>query len=642
VCGIAGVLDTQAATSADELEDTATRMASTLEHRGPDGAGCWVDPAAGIGLGFRRLAILDLSETGAQPMRSASGRWVVVFNGEIYNHRRLRSELVSAGARFRGTSDTEVLVAAIERWGVRGALDRCHGMFALAAWDRTEQRLVLARDRLGEKPLYYGWAGGRFVFASELAALRACDGFDDAVDDVALAGYLRLTHVGAPRTIHRGARTLGAGELLEIGRDDCTPGRWPAPVPWFSVDDVIAAAGATPFSGDVEEATRVLDRLLVDAVAMRLDSDVPLGCFLSGGYDSSLVTALAVAAGHGPVRTFTVRMPELGFDESVHAAKVAAHLGTTHESIELSVEEALDAVPRLPSMYGEPFGDISALPTALVCAAARRWVTVALGGDGGDEMFVGYNRYVLGDAFWRRTRRLPAGLRRAVAGVAALPSPSTVDRVAGWAPERFGVRNPGDKLQKASRLLRADDEASFAAALVEEWQPTEVLVEPVAAPADPAGGPSELLPALVRRDLVTTLPDQMLVKVDRASMAVGLEVRSPLLDHRLLSFVWSTPLHWHVRDGGGKRMLRRVLGEHVPAALVDRPKMGFDPPVGTWLRGPLLAWASDLLDARALRDAGLRADKVRARWEEHRSGRRNHDYALWTVLQYMAWRDSVR
>jgi asparagine synthase (glutamine-hydrolysing) len=640
VCGIAGVLDTQAATSADELESTAKRMASTLAHRGPDAAGCWVDAAAGIGLGFRRLAILDLSETGAQPMLSASGRWVIIFNGEIYNHRLLRAELVSTGVRFRGTSDTEVLVAAIDRWGVSEALDRCNGMFALAAWDRTEQRLVLARDRLGEKPLYYGWAGGRFVFASELAALRTCEGFDDAIDDVALAGYLRITHVGAPRTIHRGARTLAAGELLELRRADCRPGRWPTPVPWFSVDDAIAAAAARPFSGGVEEGVEVLDQLLTDAVALRLDSDVPLGCFLSGGYDSSLVTALAVAA--GPVRTFTVRMPELGFDESGDAAKVAAHLGTTHECIELSVEEALDAVPRLPSMYGEPFGDISALPTALVSAAARRHVTVALGGDGGDEMFVGYNRYVLGDVFWRRTRRVPARLRRAAAGLASLPSPSTVDRVARWVPGRVGVRNPGDKLQKVSRLLRARDEAGFAAALVEEWQPQEVLVAPVAAPEDRPGGPGELLPALVRRDLVTTLPDQMLVKVDRASMAVGLEVRSPLLDHRLLSLVWSMPLDWHARDGGGKRLLRRVLAGHVPASLVDRPKMGFDPPVGTWLRGPLRGWADDLLDAGALRGAGLRPEPVRARWDEHRSGRRNHDYALWTVLQYMAWRDSTR
>ncbi|MEY2476281.1 MAG: hypothetical protein QOG87_1596, partial [Actinomycetota bacterium] len=504
------------------------------------------------------------------------------------------------------------------------------------AWHRADQRLVLARDRLGEKPLYYGWAAGRFVFASELAALRSCVGFDASVDDVALAGYLRRTHVGAPRTIHRGARSLRAGELLEIQRRGVTPGSWPSTERWFSVDDAITSAMDDPFSGDIDDATVALDRLLSDAVGTRLDSDVPLGCFLSGGYDSSLVTALAVAASDRPVHTFTVRMPEVGFDESGDASKVAAHLGTVHETIELSVGDALDAVPRLPSMYGEPFGDISALPTALVCAAARRRVTVALGGDGGDEVFVGYNRYVLGDAFWRRSRRVPAPLRRAAAALASLPSPSTVDRVAA----RVGVRNPGDKLQKAGRLLRAADEQSFAAALVDEWQPEEVLADPVPAPPDPVGGPSGLLPSLIRRDLVTTLPDQMLVKVDRASMAVGLEVRSPLLDHRLLSLVWSMPLTWHVHDGGGKRLLRRVLAGHVPNALVDRPKMGFDPPIGAWLRGPLLAWASDLLTPGALADAGLRADAVRARWAEHRSGRRNHDYALWTVLQYLAWRDT--
>jgi len=641
VCGIAGVFDSRAGTSAPELTALVEDMSSSMFHRGPDAGGSWVDAPEGLALGSRRLAILDLTDAGSQPMRSASGRWIVVFNGLIYNHRELRARLVAEGSSFRGTSDTEVLVEAIDRWGVPLALERCNGMFAFGAWDREGRRLVLARDRLGEKPLYYGWAGDRFAFASELGALRRLPGFDTRIDPVALAGYLRLTHVPAPHTIHLGARTLGAGELLELRTDQLRSQRWPTPTRWFSVDDVIGEALAAPFEGDEQDAGEALGTLLADAVATRLDSDVPLGCFLSGGYDSSIVTALAVAADRGPVRTFTVRMPELGFDESADAAKVAAHLGTDHQTIDLSVNDALATIPRLPQIYGEPFGDPSALPTALVCAAARTHVTVALGGDGGDEMFVGYNRYVLGDALWQRVRRMPRPLRRALGELAALPPPGLVDRIASRGPRRFRVRNPGDKLQKGARLLQAADESGFAAALVEEWRPEEILADRVAAPGDPPGGPAELLPALVRRDLLTTLPDQMLVKVDRASMAASLEVRSPLLDHRLLTLAWSVPFTWHVREGAGKQLLRRVVNDHVPPALLDRPKMGFDPPIGTWLRGPLRPWASDLLDARSVAAAGLRPDAVARRWDEHRSGRVNHDYALWTVLQYLAWRDSA-
>ncbi|MBA2283778.1 MAG: asparagine synthase (glutamine-hydrolyzing) [Acidimicrobiia bacterium] len=636
------MVDANRDTPAPELLAGLGRMVTTLVHRGPDAEGSWVDAEVGVALGFRRLAIIDLTETGAQPMRSASGRWVVVFNGELYSHRTMRARLEAEGERFRGRSDTEVLVAAIDRWGLRPALEEANGMFALAAWDRAERRLLLARDRLGEKPLYYGWAGGRFVFASELAALRACPGFDDTVDDHALAGYLRLTHVPAPRTIHRGARTLPAGHLLEIRANSLRPGEWPPPTQWWSPGRAMAEGLASPFAGSIDDAAEQAHALLADAVAIRLDSDVPLGCFLSGGLDSSLVTALTVQARADPVRTFTVRMPELGFDESEDAARVATHLGTRHETIDLTVAEALAAVPRLPAMYGEPFGDPSALPTALVCSAARRAATVALGGDGGDEMFLGYNRYVLGDRLWRRVRRVPLPLRAAAARVVALPSPATVDRLATLAPGPRRVRNPGDKLQKLARVLRAPDGQAVGDALVEEWRPEDILAHPPATGPSPPppGGPSGFIPALAHRDLATTLPDQMLVKVDRASMAVGLEVRSPLLDHRLLGLVWSMPLAWHLDQSGGKRVLRRVLLEHVPAGLVDRPKMGFDPPIGTWLRGPLREWASDLLHPATVDAAGLRADVLRERWDEHQSGRRNHDYALWTVLQYLAWRAS--
>lgn len=641
MCGIAGVLDLGAATDGERLRRMATGMSEAQTHRGPDANGCWIDPGAGIGLGFRRLAILDLSELGAQPMQALSGRWVVAFNGEIYNYASLRTELSTAGARFRGTSDTEVLVAAIDRWGFEEALGRCNGMFAIAAWDAEARRLHLARDRFGEKPLYYGWVAGRFVFASELPALRALDGFDGAEDPVAVAGYLALTHVPSPRTIHASVRTLPAGCRLVVDPSRCRQGDWIEPQRWWSIDNAIGSGLAAPFRGSVDEAAEAVDELLVDAVAMRLASDVPLGCFLSGGLDSSLVSALAAAAADGPVRTFTVRMPELGFDESEEAAAVAAHLGTKHTCVDLSVADALAVVPRLPSIYGEPFGDPSALPSVLVCAAARREVTVALGGDGGDEVFVGYNRYVLGNRLWRRTRRWPLPVRRPVGAALARLRPGTVDRLLGG---RGPVRNPGDKVQKLANLLRTEDQASFVEALVRVWDPVEILAGIGPSPrADEAGNDpdGDVLSDLVRRDLRTTLPDQMLVKLDRASMAASLEARSPLVDHRLLPLVWSMPMSWHVDASGGKRLLRRALLRRVPAALVDRPKMGFDPPIGSWLRGPLRSWAGDLLGRSSVEDAGLRFDVIERHWREHQQGRANHDYRLWTVLQYLAWRHAT-
>ena len=623
-------------------------MTGTLVHRGPDDGGVWVDAGAGMALGNRRLAVVDLSPAGHQPMASASGRWMVAFNGEIYDHAALRSELEKAGHGFRGGSDTEVLLAAVEEWGLPAALEHTNGMFAVALWDRATRTLYLARDRIGEKPLFYGWAGDHLVFGSELKALRAHPSFPTDVDPEAVAAYLRWAHVPAPLSIYGQARKLPAGTFLSVPAGTA-PGSWPAPVHYWRLEDVVVRGRADPFRGGTAAAVAKLDGLLRDAVRLRLGADVPIGAFLSGGIDSSAVVALMREVSHQPVHTFTVTMPDAGLDEGAEAAAVAAHLGTVHESVELSPADALGAVPQLPTIYDEPFGDPSQLPTFLVSRVARRHVTVALSGDGGDEVFGGYNRHVLSRYAWRRMRHIPVPLRLLAArAIRAMPPRAwdlAFDPSRRFLPSALRVRNPADKATKLATLLqvaRAEDVYPTLAGLWEDGAPV---------PGGAAGAATDLatrrrsLPValgmteeMLYLDSAGALPDGMLTKVDRASMAVALEVRLPLLDHRVVELAWRLPLDHKIRGNRGKWILRQVLHRYVPAALVDRPKIGFDFPVGAWLRGPLRPWAEELLDPHRLADEGwLDGERVGRLWAAHLRGPRDWGHQLWAVLMLQAW-----
>jgi asparagine synthase (glutamine-hydrolysing) len=627
MCGIAGVLDLDASTPAGELAATAARMAATLEHRGPDDHDVWVDAEAGIAIGHRRLAIVDLSADGHQPMHSASGRYVIAYNGELYNAGPLHDELRTAH-HFRGHCDTEVLLAAIERWGLAGALERANGMFALALWDRRTRVLHLARDRLGEKPLYHARRGARLLFGSELKALLPIAGTD--IDRDSVAAYLRLGYVPAPRTIYAGVHKLSPGHTLAIRPDGTTEVR-----AWWDPGTELCRAAADRLTGaSDDELVDDAHQRLRQAVAMRMHADRPLGAFLSGGIDSSLVVALMQAEADRPVRTFTVGFAEASHDERSDAGAVARYLGTDHTEIGLAPAEALALVGRLPDIWDEPFGDPSQLPTALVAAATRQHVTVALSGDGGDEVFGGYNRYTLSRAAQRWTGRLPAPLRRGIGTTLLAAPPAAWDR----ATRPLRVRNPGQKVQKLGTMLRTDDPYL---SLVSQWDdPGAVVVGGTEPPLDTpeCAAVTDPTERMMLADSLRTLPDQMLVKVDRATMAVGLEARVPLLDHQLVTWAWRLPLAARIRGGQGKWILRRVLDHHVPAALVDRPKMGFDPPVAAWLRGPLRPWAEALLAPERLAAEGyLWPGPVAVRWRRHQAGRRDESAALWTVLMFQSW-----
>jgi asparagine synthase (glutamine-hydrolysing) len=649
MCGVTGFW---AGSAEADPAAVVRRMADAIRYRGPDSSGEWTEPDCGMALGHRRLSILDLSPLGHQPMVSPGGRFVVAFNGEVYNFEALREELrAGAGAEqptFCGHSDTEVLLHAVEAWGVEGAARRFVGMFVFALWDRRERVLHLVRDRLGIKPLFYGWVGRTLVFGSELKALRAFPGFDAGVDRGALALYLRHGYVPSPFTIYTGIRKLPPGTILSLASPD---DRDAQPAAFWSAEEVVARGAADPFRGTDEEAAEELDRLLREAVGLRMIADVPLGAFLSGGVDSSTVVALMQAQSSRPVKTFSIGFHEEAYDEARHAAAVSAHLGTDHTEMYVTPAEALAVIPRLPEMYDEPFGDPSQVPTFLVSQLARRHVTVSLSGDGGDELFGGYNRHVWAKKVWKTfgwiPREVRAGMSRALTGV----SPEGWDRLAGALsgvlPGRFSHRTPGYKLHKLAEVLPARDAEAFYHLLVSQWRRTENVVldgtEPYTRLTDPArrSAGMDFTESMMYLDLVTYLPDDILTKVDRASMAVSLEARVPLLDHRVVEFAWRLPLSTKVRAGQGKWLLRRVLDRYVPRELIERPKTGFGVPIDSWLRGPLREWAEELLNARRLAEEGFFAPgEVRAKWHEHLSGSRDWQYQLWNVLMFQAWLES--
>jgi asparagine synthase (glutamine-hydrolysing) len=620
-------------------------MIAPLVHRGPDDSGVWSDAASGVALGFRRLAIVDLSPSGHQPMWSPSGRFVVVFNGELYNFRALRAELEPLGYRFRGHSDTEVILAAFEQWGIERAVRRFLGMFAIAAWDTYRRELSLLRDRIGKKPLYVYREPGLITFGSELKALIAGPSFDRAIDAEALAAYLQYLYVPAPRTIFQTAIKVLPAHILTIS-DPALP--LPQPRPYWSLREAMEAGLENPLTGSDGEAVEALDSLLADAVKCRMFSDVPLGALLSGGIDSSAVVAMMQEVSNRPVKTYTIGFGEAEFDEAAHAARVARHIGTDHTELRLTAEDALSLVPRLPDIFDEPLADPSQLPTLLVSQLARRHVTVALCGDGGDELFGGYNRYVYGMRMLPRVACIPRAVRHGIAaGLSTVPAAGW-DRLHGLAaavlPGDIPRHRFGERIQKIGELLSADSIDSMYRSLLSAWQrPGDVMARPTPpvplAGQVPGGGRRpQLLDRMMLADQSAYLPDDLLAKVDRASMAVSLEVRAPLLDHRIVEFSWRLPRRLKIRGDAGKWILREVLHRRVPPALVDRPKMGFSVPIDRWLRGPLRKWAEPLLSRDALEASGLDPVAVGVAWGDHQDGRRESGPALWAVLMFQAWR----
>lgn len=647
MCGFAGIL-TDGHAPHGELEASVRAMSDALAHRGPDDSGVHVDAEAGLGLGFRRLAVIDLSPAGHQPMRSDSGRHVIVFNGEIYNYRELRSQLRAEGVRFHSDSDTEVVVASVERWGVPGALERLVGMFAFAVWDTRKRTLTLVRDRLGIKPLYVHGEPGRVLFGSELKALCRAPGFRRTVDRDALVSYLRFLYVPAPRSIYRDTIKLLPGHYLTLRSP--LGGSLPEPTCYWSLEEVAKAGCRDRREGQEGPLLEELDALLQDAVARRMVADVPVGALLSGGIDSSLVVAAMQQTSDRAVRTFTVAFDQGEHDESARAREVATHLGTEHLELPVRGEDALSVIPNLPEIFDEPLANPSEIPTYMLCRLARRHVTVALAGDGGDEVFGGYNRYRYGNRILPLLGKVPVGVRSAgSAALSALGSDAWErwhGRIAPVLPEGARPRLAGNKLSKLGRLMAAEDLSSMYRSLLSAWEePETLLVDDVARSREAASslGPEELATLLDRMmfaDQSAYLPDDLLAKVDRASMATSLEVRVPLLDHRVVELAWRLPEAMRIRRGETKWALRRILESRVPREMWDRPKVGFTVPLEDWLRGPLAEWAGDLLASDRLERGGLfRARAVRRAWDQFRKERGELAPGLWAILTFEAWRD---
>jgi len=632
MCGIAGFFDHRGLK--DDAAPLAGRMIDALAHRGPDDRGVWVE-ASGIALAHRRLSIIDLSPAGHQPMESASGRYVVTYNGEIFNWSELRAELPPPDSGYRGHSDTEIFLRGVEIWGLDATLAKLIGFFAIALWDRQEKRLTLLRDRLGIKPLYWGQFGSVLLFGSELAALTAHPACVRDIDRDALAAYLRTAYVPAPLSIWRNIHKLEPGGRLDIG-----PEGTPKLSRFWDLRDAIRAGADARKRPLAEGAILEWQDLLQDAVKRRMVADVPLGAFLSGGIDSSTIVALMQAASSRKIKSYAIGFFETGYDEAPFAKAVANHIGSDHTEFYVGAGEALAMVPNLARIYDEPFADSSQIATALVCQLARREVTVALSGDGGDELFGGYNRYLVAERLWPRLTSLPGALRSLAATALALPSPNQWDRLLRpFVPAAFG--QPGDKIHKLAGVIGARDLDALYLRLISQWADPAALVIGGSEPNRlPAGLPGDLggMERMQAGDMLTYLPDDILTKVDRASMAVALEVRVPFLDHRLVEKSWTLPATAKLSGGTGKSLLREILYRHVPRALLERPKMGFGVPIDRWLRGPLKDWAAALLEPATLRRQGyLQPAPIALAWNEHQSGRHNHQYALWTVLMFQAW-----
>ncbi|MGE4170307.1 MAG: asparagine synthase (glutamine-hydrolyzing) [Candidatus Margulisiibacteriota bacterium] len=646
MCGILGFLGGDR--DPEQAKQLLEQMANSIAHRGPDSHGTWFDPSSQMGLGHRRLSIVDLSEAGHQPMHSASGRFVIAFNGEIYNYLSLRKDL---SGPWKGHSDTEVLLAGIETWGLEATLQRCTGMFAFALWDKQTQTLTLGRDRIGEKPLYYGWVGSgqnrSFVFASELKAIRRHPHFANPINREALSWFMQYGYVPAPYAIYADMFKLLPGNLLTLSKSQTAE----TIVPYWSLQETVNAAQKKPFQGSPQDAVSELEAKLSTTIANQLIADVPAGAFLSGGVDSSLIVALAQKQSTSPIKTFSIGFSEAAFNEAPFAKSVAKHLGTDHTELIVSPEQAYSVIPRLSSIYDEPFADSSQIPTFLVAELAKKHVTISLSGDGGDEIFCGYNRYTFTKNFWKSISRIPMPIRSLsksmILGIPPQVFDTTLKLLTPFLPGSLQMSSPGHKLHKGAQILNSRSIEGVYQQLIRQWSANETTVLGLDASTPPPDRIHDLVECfpdldpiskLMCVDTLTYLPDDIMVKVDRAAMAVSLESRAPFLDHTIIEFAQSLPLSMKYKDGQSKWLLREILYQHVPKHLIERPKMGFSIPLGNWLRGPLKEWANSILDPAILKRQGyLNTDLIQQKWQDHLSGKHNWAYCLWTVLMFQLW-----
>lgn len=646
MCGIVGYINKKGFSSSDQLHDTVVRMARSIQHRGPDSEGSWIDSESQIAMAHRRLAILDLSVEGHQPMRSQNGRYMIVFNGEIYNYKKLRSELelkhTEIVRQLRGNSDTEIILACIEVWGLETAVQRFVGMFSFALWDRKLKRLFLVRDRLGEKPLYYGWNQDVFFFGSELKAFRMHPEFIPNINRNALTQYLRHMYVPAPYSIYDSIYKLIPGSILTMNISDYTY----TISSYWSVERTIEVGKQAPFRGSESEAVEHLERLLKDSIGQQMVADVPLGAFLSGGIDSSTVVAIMQSQSSRPVKTFTIGFHEEGYNEAQYAKEIANYLGTDHSELYVSPREAIDVIPLLPTLFDEPFSDSSQIPTYLLAKLAKQQVTVSLSGDGGDELFGGYTRYMTTNDRWNKINSIPLIGRKGISNAIRMLSPDGWNKnsrlVTQWIG-KIGTVPIGDKMHIWADMLAERDSAKFYRQVISHWRTGGSIVvggeEPVT--IYDSGYSKQMLSyyeAMMYFDSIAYLPDDILVKVDRSSMGVSLESRIPMLDHRIVEFAWKIPMSMKIREGKGKWLLRQVLYKYIPQSMMDRPKKGFGVPMAMWLRGPLREWAEELLDERRLNRQGyFQVAPIRRKWLEHQSGKWDWHGYLWDILMFQAW-----
>ena len=647
MCGVNGFFNTYITIPASNVIE---KMNTAIRNRGPDAGDSWQDESIGLVLGHRRLAVQDLSPAGAQPMHSNCGRYVIVFNGEIYNHLELREQLMAEhkAPNWRGHSDTETMLACFVAWGIKNTLQAMVGMFAIVLWERQQKILTLAKDRMGEKPLYWGWQGKGLYFGSDLKGLKAHPAFKTDINRDAITLLLRHNCIPAPYSIYKGIEKLRPGHWLQLPLADIEKAKNSQPQAYWRFNDIVEKGLSHPFTGSPEQAVDALESALTKSIGDQMLSDVPLGAFLSGGIDSSAVVALMQAQSSRPVKTFTIGFDDAGYNEATHAKAVAKHIGTDHTEFYIRPEDALSVIPKLPSIYSEPFSDSSQIPTFLVSELASQHVTVSLSGDGGDELFGGYNRYLMAQQVWNRSRKLPKPVRQSVASVLTSLSPKKwdvlFDKLGPALPERLRLRTPGDKVHKFAGVLDINNEQDFYQTLTSHWQyPENVVInakEPKTLISDFKAWPEtdSFQHAMMAMDAQTYMTDDILAKVDRAAMANSLETRVPLLDHRIAELAWSLPLDYKIRQGEGKWALKQVLFRHVPRELIERPKMGFGIPLHDWLRGSLRDWAEALLDENLLLQQGyFNPEPIRTMWKEHLSGLYNHQHHLWDVLMFQAW-----
>ncbi len=651
MCGLAGFLSNHI--DSKNICSQLESMINTLEHRGPDSIGHWFSSKYNIAIGHARLSILDLSDAGNQPMRSSSGQYIIAFNGEIYNHLELRARLNNESKntiQWNGHSDTETLLSCFEAWGVDTTLQKISGMFAIALYDTKNNSLYLIRDRMGEKPLYYGWSDDSFLFGSELKSLKAFKGFLGEVDRNALALFLKYDYVPSPYSIYKGINKLPKGSYIQISMINNIWDKEGVSNPnyYWSMNDVAESGmGANKFNGSEKDAIQALDNLLSKSIKQQMISDVPLGAFLSGGIDSSIVAALMQKQSKKKIKTFTIGFHEKHYNEAEYAKEVALYLGTDHTELYVSPEQAIDVISRLPKVYDEPFADSSQIPTFLVSEMAKQYVTVSLSGDGGDELFGGYNRYFMANRIWKKIEKIPLIVRKLISKGITLLSPKVwdflINSVFKFLPSGFRMAHPGDKIYKLSRMLKSTNIHDIYDGLVSHWDNSFEVVIGCKKKNDKFNQDIDFShpeDGMMLLDSITYLPDDILVKVDRAAMSVSLETRAPFLDKDVVEFAWQLPFNMKIRDSQGKWVLRKVLDKYVPKELIDRPKMGFGVPIDSWLRGPLREWAEDLLSEKRLKDDGyFHVESIRDKWKEHLSGHRNWQYHLWSVLMFQVWLD---